>query len=374
MVFNSADLMRVPWELLIKDFRDFLGEKSFNTLKGYAEEFFKWLDGAQAFFPDTVQREILLDATNRAALNIYTECQGEYVEQDGEDGDTWRNHVADYVNTYFAHSSEFIYANRLTVDIFNTTRNLYIDDISAELTRLMDHFKWPVIENMEMLATCALRRVLAFPAEYFSTAGLVFAGFGDDDVFPAMQEYSSAGYINNTAISSLSREDTISHQLPASLTAFAQTSMADTFTLGFSADVYSAFMDSVRKCTEEFAKSIVADSGGELERLGELSERASTFANDISEVVFQRARREHSLPMKQVLGVLPVDEMAELAETLVNLQSLKEKVTKPSASVGGPIDVAIITRNEGLVWVKRKKFFESDLNPRYMMRQSRVYR
>ena len=66
--------------------------------------------------------------------------------------------------------------------------------------------------------------------------------------------------------------------------------------------------------------------------------------------------------------------MAELAETLVNLQSLKEKVTKPSESVGGPVDVAIITRHEGLVWVKRKKFFETEMNPRYLLRQGAVYR
>ena len=40
--------------------------------------------------------------------------------------------------------------------------------------------------------------------------------------------------------------------------------------------------------------------------------------------------------------------MAEFAETLINLQSLKEKVTKPSQTVGGPIDVAVITKSEGL--------------------------
>jgi hypothetical protein len=52
---------------------------------------------------------------------------------------------------------------------------------------------------------------------------------------------------------------------------------------------------------------------------------------------------------------------------------LKEKVTKPSASVGGPVDVAIITKNEGLVWVKRKLFFDAQMNPRYLYRQQAKY-
>jgi hypothetical protein len=70
-----------------------------------------------------------------------------------------------------------------------------------------------------------------------------------------------------------------------------------------------------------------------------------------------------------VLGVLRVDEMAELAETLINLQSLKEQVTKNSETVGGPVDVAIITKSEGLLWAKRKHFFDIDLNSRFALRQ-----
>jgi hypothetical protein len=76
----------------------------------------------------------------------------------------------------------------------------------------------------------------------------------------------------------------------------------------------------------------------------------------------------------RVLASLPVDEMAELAETLIMLQSLKEKVTSPTESVGGPIDVAIITKHEGLIWIKRKHYFDPDKNPRYFMRQQQVYK
>jgi len=89
----------------------------------------------------------------------------------------------------------------------------------------------------------------------------------------------------------------------------------------------------------------------------------------MGELVLNRAYDEHALPLRRVLGVLPVNEMAELAETLINLQSLKERVTKRSESVGGPVDVAVITKSEGLVWVKRKHYFDISLNSRYLARQ-----
>ena len=64
--------------------------------------------------------------------------------------------------------------------------------------------------------------------------------------------------------------------------------------------------------------------------------------------------------------------MGHLAESLLVLEALRERVTSPSESVGGPIDVAAITKAEGLIWLKRKHFFEPELNLRYLNRIKRV--
>jgi hypothetical protein len=166
----------------------------------------------------------------------------------------------------------------------------------------------------------------------------------------------------------------IDHSLPATLNAFAQTSMSDSFSLGFSEDVYKALMAVLNQKLREFAGTICDAAGTQVSAIQSLDELISKARNNISDGWFDSARREHSYPLRRVLGDLPVEEMAELAETLVNLQSLKEKVTKPSASVGGPVDVAVITKNEGLVWIKRKLYFDGVLNPRYHYRQQGKYR
>ena len=62
---------------------------------------------------------------------------------------------------------------------------------------------------------------------------------------------------------------------------------------------------------------------------------------------------------------LPKEELAEMAETLVNLTSFKRRVTPEAETVGGPIDVAVISKGDGLVWIKRKHYFVPELNPRY---------
>ena len=65
---------------------------------------------------------------------------------------------------------------------------------------------------------------------------------------------------------------------------------------------------------------------------------------------------------------LPKNELSEMAESLVSLTSLKRKVTLQEETVGGPTDVAVITKGDGLIWIKRKNYFPAELNPTYFTR------
>ena len=62
-------------------------------------------------------------------------------------------------------------------------------------------------------------------------------------------------------------------------------------------------------------------------------------------------------------------ESSHLAESLVNITSLKRKYSPDEESVGGPVDVAVISRNDGFVWAKRKHYFPAELNQRYFARK-----
>lgn len=69
------------------------------------------------------------------------------------------------------------------------------------------------------------------------------------------------------------------------------------------------------------------------------------------------------------MASLPISDMTALAKSLIELESLKERVTNSSESVSGPIDVAAITKHDGFVWIERKHYFRPELNPRFFSRQ-----
>jgi hypothetical protein len=68
---------------------------------------------------------------------------------------------------------------------------------------------------------------------------------------------------------------------------------------------------------------------------------------------------------------MPKPELAKMAEALVELTSIKRRVTRGMETVGGPIDVAVISQSEGFVWIRRKHYFPAELNSRYFSRLNR---
>ncbi len=64
--------------------------------------------------------------------------------------------------------------------------------------------------------------------------------------------------------------------------------------------------------------------------------------------------------------ILPKDELAAMAESLVNLTSFKRRISMDEETVGGPIDVAVISKGDGFIWIKRKHYFDPKLNPGFL--------
>ena len=61
---------------------------------------------------------------------------------------------------------------------------------------------------------------------------------------------------------------------------------------------------------------------------------------------------------------MPIQDAADLAEFLVYSTCMYTRFKRGAATVGGPIEVAAITKHEGFKWIKRKHYFDMSLNRR----------
>jgi hypothetical protein len=67
-----------------------------------------------------------------------------------------------------------------------------------------------------------------------------------------------------------------------------------------------------------------------------------------------------------VASILPKNELAEMADSLVNLTCLRKRFSTDEETVGGPVDVAVISKGDGMIWIRRKNYFDPNDNYRFL--------
>ena len=75
----------------------------------------------------------------------------------------------------------------------------------------------------------------------------------------------------------------------------------------------------------------------------------------------QKRRREG---FRFVTSQIPLHEMVEFAKSLVSLEAQIQHYSKENRHVGGPIDVATITKEDGFLWIESKVRVDPTKNPR----------
>ena len=87
--------------------------------------------------------------------------------------------------------------------------------------------------------------------------------------------------------------------------------------------------------------------------LGVQQSQAQLFTDEIAK------RVHHQL----VEPAMPIQDAIDLAEFLVQLTIDFVRFCPGGATVGGPIEIAAVTKHEGFKWVRRKHYFSDTLNP-----------
>jgi hypothetical protein len=204
-------------------------------------------------------------------------------------------------------------------------------------------------------------------------SGVVIAGFGRDELLPSMEWFQIEGFVNGKLRYYIEESLDMSRQTdPAVIRPFAQQEMVKRFISGVDPS-YSHFVDqAVERSLSSFVVSIVnIVAGGDQairDRLTKVLDSAKiveTTKQTLQAACERYQESEYSTPILRMVQFLPKDELGNMAESLVNLTALKRKVSPEHPSVGGPIDVAIISKGDGFVWHKRKHYFEPHLNPHF---------
>lgn len=372
-LYNNIDFMGVPWDSIIKQYRNSLKDKKYDSLQDYVKPFF-------AFVRSYCLKDLYANQSNyikNLTAGYYKNIQAEVVSTVG--GKLCDANAEIYFRAFIA---------RLEKDIKTLGKEKSEDfvgyklqdfekyaksDVDAVLSSILVHPKLPQDFRktfVEAFYSFVVQKGHVYLNNDFT--GLVFFGFGDKDIFPSLIEYHVTYAIDNRIKYSFSQKQVIDNSNIAVISPFAQSDVALTFVNAVDDDLKRVFYNNYKQTVIGFIDEVVVQMKnakapqGLIDILNGLN--IDKYASDYIKSMDGYINQRYTKPLLVTISCLEKEDLADMAESLVRMTSLKRHVTNAEETVGGAVDVAIITKGDGFVWKKRKHYFDPDLNSQFFER------
>ncbi|MEM9495780.1 MAG: hypothetical protein AAGA09_07230 [Pseudomonadota bacterium] len=375
MIYNNAEIMSTPWETIISVYREQARGRPLDTVEAYSQDFMEFLSGNPDLFPAEHQDTEFF----KVVAVVFTVIAEEFdrqvrkFEQSGSGG--LKNHLSAIFEYIVGQLHEDYQQNpdgtpRGDLPCFpqgmaEQVRRRYggeIDQLIGSLTQsIKGHYPGVAISETTI---ARLREIAVFAAtkdaffEHYT--GVVFAGFGARETFPAMRSYLTSSVILGILKRKRDRAATVNAESGPVFQPFAQDRMIRTFLTGMDPYLRMFMFGETLKLSTGLVQDII-------QRTPNLSDaQRNDIVKTYTENNLARATRAffqsidqyqyavHTRPIFRAINSLPKKELGETAASLIKLNSFQQKVMHSVETVGGPIDVAVITRNGGLEWSKEK--------------------
>lgn len=367
MLFNSMDFMEVPLDVLIKLYRQQYGEKPFPTLQGYVDNFIDFLSKEPRLKEDKTQHHYLMSEIGTyynkvkdfashqldAEMSNAPEGAPELTEEESrtkvkEALKAGIEAITDLVNQREGKSPEFEdYKFR------NFLR--YAEEDIDGLMELCKEEELPtdMREDWEKGIYEYIRSNF-----FYNGTGLVFVGYGENDLFPSLIPIYVSGIFDGNLRFCYSPDENeqISNENESAIVPFAQVDVMMTVMKGISPELHEKVGELAKETaaqTKDKMLEAMKEAGVDEATIAKIQE---TNLDDITgnhdEQVQKFIQTEYVNGLVDTVEAFGVEDMADMAESLISITNLQRHITASEESVGGPVDVAVITRDEGFIWLK----------------------
>ncbi|MBA7683652.1 hypothetical protein ES703_92026 [subsurface metagenome] len=375
MVYGSASFMGIPWENIIKIYRNKSSEQKYDTLKKYADSFISFLNNGNPLFPEDQQKNHFYGNTGGYFALIRKQIEEKVesvIKEEGKVTDTQTEQIIfDVIKEHYDKWEKTKVLPSIPKNHIKDIISKYEDIINKAMEEVFE--KLPISKDVTNQLKKIAGSLFAKSPEAISPpdiSGVVIAGFGEKDTFPSLKSFDIEGIVNNKLKYKERLSWEINFENTATIVPFAQREMVAAFMEGIDpylqVQIEGYLSEIFDKYPEFIVESIEKFDDSEKQRLKQkLKEISNKIFKDYQKNVATYKRKHYVNPIIRVVSMLPKDELAAMAESLVSLTSFKRKVTMETETVGGPIDVAVISKGDGFIWIKRKHYFKAELNPQF---------
>lgn len=365
MFYNNASFMHTPIEVLVKHYRDFVQRDNvFPALEDYANGFISYLKNSDDFSPAEISKYHIDNKTNEILVAIETMYHKQINAQQQVDGNTERLVFEDVLNTveqnirdmldsqdFESDDSEYNHQNveSISTQLIHNELDSSYQDNSIDLPDFWNEYN---------------DRILSFVILWLQTidendyTGLFIYGYGETEIFPRLIHYKVYNRLSTFLAYEKIQNHYVTHINNAFVVPGAQTDVIYTILTGSSSKV----QDYHAQKLEEFGRELIQHINGNNPTTAPQETYLNQLMEEYKKSLTDWTRKEYIEKLMMTVSYLDKKDLAEMAESLIYTTYLNRRVTSSEESVGGNVDVAIVSKSDGFVWIKRKHYFPKELN------------
>jgi hypothetical protein len=358
MFYNTVTIGGIPWEAIIKSYRKRLSRTKFDTLKQYADDFFSWLNSKPHVFTDSHITDIVETNFFREFGMLRHGCKNKSQFEAKLDRRIADLEVLEYIEGFDAAFGK-------------EARNLYKDELDNAAKYMIKTNSYVHGCKNKIDKFVELRLTKKRPLRGYS--GIVIAGFGDKEALPSLYEYTVDILVNGRVRFWLKKSYEINEDNLSDVVPLADSEAMRTLIEGISPafrthafngayrlllDMPENILSPITELTDQQKKKYIADAKKVI---------PATF-RDYSKSMVDFRNKNYTNPIKQSIGSLPVSELGTVAEAFLGASQVLKKVNPDLETIGGPVDIAVISKGDGFIWIKRKHYFSEIINPSFKLR------
>jgi len=339
MVNNQADFMGINWKILINEYSKELVERVFDKLEDYMKHFIVFLSEFKYITTDK-QKEYLEYICMRTFSVIKKYYEGEQSEKKDGDNDLTKQEKTKLLSSVIKKRNEelengTIVSQDFSGDFIKSNTEL----IKNTAKKVFDEIQITEKQIDDLIALLMIDAKKLESEGLFRYSGIVMVGYGEREIFPSVCSVRIFGRLGNDLIHEAVDSNRITDEGQSMVIPFAQRDVINTFIRG----IDTGLQNNLTRLFIDVLKKIGLDDDS-------IKQLTEYFLDKIEQMKTENYRN----PILEIVASLPTINLAEMAEALINITSLRRHVSTDSDTVGGPTDVAIISKADGFVWVKRK--------------------
>ena len=371
-ICGNLDFLGMPWEDIFKMYRSYLKDTSKPLLSDYSKDFLDFVNQKITPLLCDKQKSDLFFVINSFWEEVLNLSQDDITKAGNSINDTTMfpallSRLDSFYNMYatkekcnefqgYTQAQFLAYADELISNILENCLK------SPNCPR---NFKEKFV-NAIFAVICSNIHV------YLVTTEIVIWGYGEEELFPSYESFViSLAFDNKLKYTSKSKY-VVSNDNIACVEPFAQTDVANTVVRGIDADLRIQFYNNYKSSLNIFKGEIISKlqaANAPIEFINifhtlDIDAYSDVYMQEMEEYI----QTNYIDKLVNTISYLSKEDLADMAESLVRMTYLKRRITSEEESVGGPVDVAVITKGDGFIWLKRKHYFSPELNHHYFER------